>query len=451
MNPDKAVHKPKRSRGIPGTVERILLYNLDRDPERLRLKYKAMARDALSFFRGTAHLFWEDWPRRAVLDRAPLAWNCGDLHLENFGAFRGENRLEYFDLDDFDEAALSPCTRDPVRCVCSLLLVGLDRGEMPGGRARLGAAFLEAYAEALTSGKPAWIERETATGEIRRLLRQLMDRTRLDLLERRTRFRGGVRTIRIDGRRALRARPAERRRALQIMRAAASREERRFFRVVDVARRIAGTGSLGVERYVVLVRGKGDPDRNVLLDLKRSVPSTLASHVGTSQPDWGSEAERVVWAQSHMQAVSPALLRSVVVGASSYVLKELQPREDRLAWKRLDRRAGALETTMRSMGRLAAWAQLRGAGRRGAAGVEELMRFAASSSWRSAALRYAATYARHVVRDHAAFRRAWKRRSTPGRQEPQSNGDSPWQSAAAPPATARSRSARPPSPSRAKV
>ncbi|WP_395398788.1 DUF2252 family protein [Pseudoduganella sp. UC29_106] len=34
-----------------------------------------------------------------------------------------------------------------------------------------------------------------------------------------------------------------------------------FFRVLDVARRIAGTGSLGLEPYAILSRGRGGLDR----------------------------------------------------------------------------------------------------------------------------------------------------------------------------------------------
>jgi len=46
-----------------------------------------------------------------------------------------------------------------------------------------------------------------------------------------------------------------------------------------VARRIAGTGSLGVERYVLLIEGKGSPDGNYLLDLKQALPAVLRAHV----------------------------------------------------------------------------------------------------------------------------------------------------------------------------
>jgi len=92
---------------------RIVRFNDGRDPERLRLKYRAMAKSAFAFFRGTCHLFWEDWAGGGILDRAPVAWACGDLHFENFGAFKGDNRLDYFDLNDFDESALAPCHARP--------------------------------------------------------------------------------------------------------------------------------------------------------------------------------------------------------------------------------------------------------------------------------------------------------------------------------------------------
>ena len=44
-------------------VQRLKLFNQDREPERLALKYKAMNKDAFAFFRGSCHLFYEDWPK----------------------------------------------------------------------------------------------------------------------------------------------------------------------------------------------------------------------------------------------------------------------------------------------------------------------------------------------------------------------------------------------------
>jgi len=86
-------------------AERLKAFNQGREPGRLAMKYKAMNKDAFAFLRGSCHLFYEDWPKDSPLDATPAAWICGDLHLENFGSYKGDNRLVYFDINDFDESA----------------------------------------------------------------------------------------------------------------------------------------------------------------------------------------------------------------------------------------------------------------------------------------------------------------------------------------------------------
>jgi uncharacterized protein (DUF2252 family) len=79
-----------------GVVSEIHAWNRGRELQRLRLKYAEMETDAFSFFRGTAHLFFRDWPLDTALDDAPLVWVCGDLHLENFGSFPRRRRTRLF-------------------------------------------------------------------------------------------------------------------------------------------------------------------------------------------------------------------------------------------------------------------------------------------------------------------------------------------------------------------
>ncbi len=106
------LRRPSWRRDPAGSVAaRILRFNEGRDPERLDMKYEAMRQSPFAFFRGTCHLFWEDWPRDSPLNSAPVTWECGDLHFENFGTYKGDNRLVYFDINDFDEAVLAACTR----------------------------------------------------------------------------------------------------------------------------------------------------------------------------------------------------------------------------------------------------------------------------------------------------------------------------------------------------
>ena len=93
------VRRPSWRHDPAGSVAaRILRFNEGRDPERLDMKYEAMRQSPFAFFRGTCHLFWEDWPRDSPLNSAPVTWVCGDLHFENFGTYKGDNRLVYFDI-----------------------------------------------------------------------------------------------------------------------------------------------------------------------------------------------------------------------------------------------------------------------------------------------------------------------------------------------------------------
>src|SRR5579871_154393 len=97
--------------------QRILDFNEGRLPEMLQKKYAIMATNAFSFYRGTCHLFYEDLNKVKDFPDSPPAWICGDMHIENFGSYKGDNRLVYFDLNDFDEAILAPCLWEASRMV----------------------------------------------------------------------------------------------------------------------------------------------------------------------------------------------------------------------------------------------------------------------------------------------------------------------------------------------
>ena len=90
--------------------------------------------------------------------------------------------------------------------------------------------------------------------------------------------------------------------------------------------RAHGNGSLGIDRYIVLVRGKGSPDGNYLLDLKQALPASPLPRDPLPQPEWASEAERVVTVQRRMQAIAMAFLHPVRMNGQPYVLRALQPR-----------------------------------------------------------------------------------------------------------------------------
>ena len=389
-------------------VRQIRAYNAQRDPERLQIKYRTMRTSPFAFLRGTCHLFYDRLPGGGGFKSAPLVWVCGDLHLENFGSYKGDNRLVHFDVNDFDEAALAPASWDLVRFLTSLW-IGADSLWVSSTRARtLCRTFLAAYGAALVLGKAYWVERETAHGLVRELLDGLRDRQRVGLLEAHTSTKGKKRLLRVDGKKALPASEPQRAEITDFMREFAKGQPNpEFYKLLDVARRIAGTGSLGLDRYAILIQGKGSPDGNYLLDLKQALPSALAPHLKPAQPNWPTEAHRVVALQRRLQAVSMAFLQPVLVGERPYVLRGLQAAEDRITLDRSGRTMADLEQVIGAMGRIVAWAQLRSAGRGGSAIADELIDFGGRKKWKEQLLDASRDCAAQIRKDAATFDIAW--------------------------------------------
>ena len=398
------------------TTKAILDYNTGRDPERLRLKLQAMRRNPFIFFRGTAALFYATLSMPPALLQVPRVFACGDLHLENFGSYKGDNRLVYFDLNDFDEACLAPLTFELVRFLASILVASKELGISRKQALKLMSGFVNTYAATLLSGKPRWVERATAIGPVKTLLQSVKNHHRCDLIARRTMQKNGKTILIIDGIHAFKASDADRTRAKSIMSAYASTQRvPSHFEPIDIARRIAGNGSLGLERYVMLVKGDGSADGRYLMDIKIAVPSTLAATLASisrtkaarktliSQPAWRSEAERMVVIQCMTQAIPPALLNAVGAGKRAYVVKELQPTADRINLQALGGKRRSLSEVIQTMAQATAWAHLRGASRFGSDSIDTLSAFATKTDWPEATKKTAELAATQALQHWQAY------------------------------------------------
>jgi len=386
-------------------AERIFQHNAGRDPDLVARKYARIASDPFLFLRGTCHLFYEDWHGGRELDAAPRSWICGDLHLENMGSYKGDNRLAYFDINDFDEASLAPCTWETARFLVSLHVAAQTLGIPLRDVRALVRCFIEANVQALAQGKARWIERAIAQGLIGRLLAQVEVRKRKVFLDRRTLRDGKRRQFVIDGDRLLAVERKDRDALFTwFEKFAARQDDPKFFRPIDVARRAAGTGSLGLRRYAVLVRGNGSPNGNYMLDFKPANESSAGARLPRIQPKWASDAARVVCVQQRMQAIAPAFLMAVRFGGRDWVLKELQPSQDRLDLTAVHGNTALLAEAIGAMGRIVAWSSLRASGRQGSAIADDLVAFAQSREFVKPLIAYVEHYANQVVADWKNFR-----------------------------------------------
>ena len=362
-------------------------------------RYARMRADVLGFFRGSAGVFYHRTGREPLLHQGPVGWLCGDLHAANFGTYKADNGLVYFDLNDFDEACLGPVLFDVVRLLVSVLLLAEHGGQDPAAQRRCAQELLSQYTAALATGKAGYLERDTARGLIKQLLRQVAARsTRAQLKERTcyhaTRLRPGPGTPLL---------PREERSTLLAHLEAWCRAQpaRPVGRLLDATHRVAGVGSLGTRRYLVLAEHAQPGKHPVLLDLKAARPSALAPFIALPQPAWASQAQRVVEVQRRLQAVAPALLTAVPLLDHSFVLRVLQPSADKFAFTPHPTRR--LLATLPVLARLTAWAQLRSTGRQGSASADELMAFAHAPAWQHALLDLAQSAQQQVWADYRAF------------------------------------------------
>jgi uncharacterized protein (DUF2252 family) len=345
-----------------------------RDERRLGLdhwlfKHKCarMAATPFDFLRGSAPLFYAALRKAPQLAAGPEGngWLTGDLHLENFGVYRpqppaddGKAASVVFDVNDFDDAFVGPQRLDVLRLLTSTVLAARTWG-LPALSVRDAT---EAVLDGVLAGRAGGTSGRPPEA-VRTLLDRAAARTRQELLDGRTVLTArGRRFIRGDRYHSV---PVKQR--AQVVKAFGRyvrglpqplRGHPSAWRVVDVAFRIAGTGSLGVERVAVLVSGKGGPDGGWIFDMKEEdAPSGAAFATGHA----GSGAARVLTALRKCLARPPRMAGTARLAGKSLLVRRLMPQEDRLNLSRLP--PPQRETVLRYLGALTGALHRRGAKR----------------------------------------------------------------------------------------
>jgi uncharacterized protein (DUF2252 family) len=385
--------------------ERIKQFNGDRVHEYTAFKYQTMSQNAFRFFRGTCHLFYEDLGKGNALSQYPITWICGDLHLENFGSYKGDNRLVYFDLNDFDEALLAPATWELSRIVTSIFVGFEALGITLTEATQMGKLFLSTYSTTLAKGKSRYIEPQTAKGIVKIFLERVRDRKLKVILKQRTVKTANSINFLIDNKRLFKIDAAPKKELISFFKAWLKQNHKNRFTVLDAGFRIAGTGSIGVKRYVFLLRNLNNPKKFLLADMKQAKPSSVQPFTDVQQPAWTNEAERVVAIQQRMQNIFPALLNAVVFNDEPYVIKEMQPTADKIDFLVIKDRRDCISQVIEDMAMLTASAQLRSSGRQGAAVADHLIAFGKDVHWQQSIIDYSAAYAKQVKKDFRNYAR----------------------------------------------
>jgi uncharacterized protein (DUF2252 family) len=184
---------------------------------------------------------------------------------------------------------------------------------------------------------------------------------------------------------------------------------KRNYKAIDAIFRLAGTGSLGLNRYALLLKARDkDGEKYRLLDLKQATVSSLLPWIQQPQPAWSSEAVRVVQVQHRMQNRPPALLGTTFFNGHPYIVQEMQPEKDSINLLLLRDRFHDMCRVIQDMALLTASAQIRSSGRQGSAIADDLIAFAADPHWQKPLLQYAKQYAEKVKGDYESFVKVYK-------------------------------------------
>jgi uncharacterized protein (DUF2252 family) len=315
-------------------IEIILEVNRQRIPELVPIKMARMAASPFSFFRGTVPVMAADM---ATLPGTGIPVQiCGDAHVRNLGAYAGPDGRLIFDINDFDETIRAPWEWDLKRLAASLILAGREAGNSEHQCRESVLSCAQMYRT-----KMAEFSRMTCLEVHKyRIHRQFSGRPGVSVLQRAERATPlhtlAKITVRRGGKRVFREvkpvlthppKSAARQVLLSIKTyretlPGCSQQALDFYRPVDVAFKVVGTGSVATQDYVVLhLAGTGEQDP-LFLQIKEAVQSAYAPYVKSSETVM-HQGQRVVHGQRMLQLQSDLMLGWTSIGAADFMVRQL--------------------------------------------------------------------------------------------------------------------------------
>ncbi|MFD5627416.1 DUF2252 domain-containing protein [Streptomyces sp. NPDC127072] len=321
----------------PDPVEVIDRQSESRLTELVPIRYGRMLESPFRFYRGAASIMAMDLG--SVPNTGLTVQLCGDAHLLNFRLLASPERHLVFDINDFDETLAGPFEWDVKRLAASFAIAGRANGFPAREQNGVVRACVQAYRQRMREFAgmrtlDIWYAQDDAD-RMRELLASSMDKeTRRRTAEATSRARtrthlqafAKLTRVTAEGRRIAPDPPlitplgdlltdssqdAEEKELLAVVDGYArtlSSERRhllRHYRLVDMARKVVGVGSVGTRCWILLLLGRDDGDP-LLLQAKEAQESVLAAH--TEGDRYDNQGRRVVTGQRLIQTTSDIFL-----------------------------------------------------------------------------------------------------------------------------------------------
>jgi uncharacterized protein (DUF2252 family) len=339
-----AEYVPRSNRPDPiGILDK---QNATRVQKLVPIRYGRMLASPFAFLRGSAAVMASDLSTLPVSGISVAA--CGDMHVSNFGVYASAERSLVFSINDFDEVYVGPWEWDVKRLAASASVAAKSLG---GSRSVCEAAARECvrsyrkhirrYAE--MGYLEVWYDRidaravlDSLTPKVRRVARRLIGRARarghITTLEKLTERHNGRHRFVEDVPRIIRETRTEKGTPLRVVLDRLLRAyvdslgfDRKVvlsrYRIVDVARKVVGVGSVGTECWVIMLHGTSEDDP-LFLQVKEARDSVLAPYVDV-KPPFEHQGHRVVFGQRLTQGSPDIFLGWCRVEKRDFYIRQL--------------------------------------------------------------------------------------------------------------------------------
>jgi uncharacterized protein (DUF2252 family) len=326
---------------------------IEADPRAFRRKFRKMAQDPFSFYRGSACLFYADVAEiddRYADERTSRVWIHGDLHAENYGTYINAAGVLVFDVNDFDEAYLGHFSWDLKRMAASLALLGFVKALSDDTIREMIETYARSYAEQVGEFHEGGHDEEfrltlnNTHGALREVLLEARLKTRWQMLESLTHMEAEERVFK-DGPGVRRLDDDERDRVLAAYEhyldtiPEIKRQHSVSYRVKDIVGRAGfGIGSAGLAAYNLLVEGRSQAlENDVVLSMKQgniAAPSRVVKD-DRIRSYFEHAGHRTAISQRALQAHADPWLGWCELEGRGQVVQELSPYEADLDWDRV--------------------------------------------------------------------------------------------------------------------
>ncbi len=349
-------HNMLNTKARPASALELLERSMQgRVPSLVKLKYELMAESPFVYFRGAAPVMAADLA--VVPNTGIVSQLCGDAHVRNLGAYAAPDGRLVFDINDFDETIRGPFEWDLKRMAASLALAGRASGHKEGAARRAVEAFIARYAALMREfarmphlevghyqvhriglAKPvhmALLKAERSTPQ--HTLEQLTEPVSTDPSAPRHFKESRPTLTRVSA-----AQSAAVLASLVPYRAMLEPQRQHllsFYRAVNVAFKVVGTGSVGLRDYCVYLEGNGRGDP-LFLQIKEEAASAYAPYLPDAQPA-RHNGQRVADGQRAMQLQTDPFLGWTHIGARTFLVRQLNDHKGSIELE--DLAGGALE------------------------------------------------------------------------------------------------------------